>query len=123
MPFASVTWICSVVCAPAWPGTGDGVMMIVGRGTGITVTEVDTVLLLPLASSTVPVTTYVPAALKTWDAAAVPVTAPRSCTPLPSPQLTLRSRTAAPLVVAAVTTNENVAGSPALGEVVGGVMT
>ncbi len=46
MPFASVTWICSVVCAPAWPGTGDGVMMIVGRGTGITVTEVDTVLLI-----------------------------------------------------------------------------
>ena len=52
-------------------------MMIVGRGTGITVTEVDTVLLLPLASSTVPLTRYVPAILKTCVTAAVPVTAPR----------------------------------------------
>ena len=86
-------------------------------------TEVDTVLLLPLASSTVPLTRYVPAILKTCVTAAVPVTAPKLCTPLPSPQLTLKSRTAEPLVAAAVITNENVAGSPALGAVVGGVMT
>ena len=42
---------------------------------------------------------------------------------MPSPQLTVTSRTALPLAVAAVTTNEKVAGNPALGGVVGGVIT
>ena len=53
---------------------------------------------------------------------ALPTTAPRSCI-APSPQFTVRSRIALPLVAAAVTTNVNVAGSPAVGAVVGGVIT
>ena len=41
---------------PATTVRGDGVMMMVGRGTGMTVTDVDTVLEFPDASVTVPVT-------------------------------------------------------------------
>jgi hypothetical protein len=41
----------------------------------------------------------------------------------PSPQLTTTSRIGLPLAVAAVTTNVNVDGSPAVGGVVGGVIT
>src|SRR6266487_4453123 len=52
----------------------------------------------------------------------LPVGAPRSCV-CPSPQFTETPRIALPLVAAAVTANVNVAGSPALGTVAGGVMT
>src|SRR5471030_3349322 len=112
----------NVVCVLTFPGTGDGVMMIVGRGTGITVTDVETVIELPPASTTVALIRYVAASLKTWVTVAVPETAPRSCVALPSPQFMVRSRTALPLVVAGVTTIEKAAGNPALGLVVGGVI-
>ena len=70
-------------------------MMIVGRGTGMTVTDVETVVEFPEASVTVPVTVYVQSLLYTWDATALPVTAP-SEVDFPSPQLTRSSRTALP---------------------------
>ncbi len=98
-----------------------GVMMIVGRGTGITVVDVDTIVLFPAASRTVPVITYVPEFLKTWVAVAVPDTWPRSCV-VPSPQFTERSRTALPFAAAAVTAKVKVAGNPTLGGVDGGVI-
>src|SRR4051795_11087967 len=52
----------------------------------------------------------------------LPVTAPRLCD-CPSPQSTVRSRTALPLEVAAVTAKVKAAGKPTLGGVVGGVIT
>jgi len=52
----------------------------------------------------------------------LPVTAPRSCDD-PSPQLTLTFVTKLPLAAAAVTAKVNNAGNPALGGVVGGVIT
>src|SRR3954447_278797 len=56
------------------------------------------------------------------DTTAFPVTAPRLCV-CPSPQSTVKSRTALPFDVAAVTANVNAAGKPTLGGVVGGVIT
>src|SRR5439155_5935096 len=52
----------------------------------------------------------------------LPVIAPRCWMSLPSPQLTVTSRIAEPLVAAAVTANVKVAGNPALGIVAGGVI-
>jgi hypothetical protein len=57
IPEGTVTWIVKVVCAFALAGTGENVMTTVGAGTGMTVTAVDTVLVFPDASETVPVTT------------------------------------------------------------------
>src|SRR3954452_748195 len=56
------------------------------------------------------------------DTTAFPVTAPRLCV-CPSPQSTVKSRTALPFDVAAVTAKVNAAGKPTLGGVVGGVIT
>src|SRR5438046_4962656 len=96
--------------------------MTVGRGTGMTVVVVDVVLRLPIASVTVPDITNVPTRLNTCDTTALPVTAPRLCV-VPSPQSTVRSRTALPFDVAAVTANVKEAGSPTLGGLAGGVIT
>src|SRR5881397_354674 len=109
--------MASVVCAPTLPGTGDGVMMIVGRGTGITVTDVETVAVLPPTSRTVPVIGYVPAVLKTWLTVVLEI-APRSWLAVPSPQLTVTLRTASP--AGAVAANVKVAGRFALGAGDGG---
>src|SRR5712692_5795196 len=98
--------MASVVWAPTLPGTGDGVMMIVGRGTGITVTDVETVAVLPPTSRTVPVL------LKTWLTVVLEI-APRSWLAVPSPQLTVTFRTASP--AGAVAANVKVAGRFALG--------
>src|ERR1700688_826471 len=95
--------------------------MIPGRGTGTTVTGVDWVFELPAASVTTPVTRKTPVLPYVCDAMAEPVTAPRSVVP-PSPQLTLRSRTALPFVAAGVTTKVKFAGSPTLGAGEGGVI-
>src|SRR5579864_3341180 len=57
------------------------------------------------------------------DTTAFPVTAPRSWTGEPSPQSTLKPLIALPLLVAAVTANVNDDGRPAVGAVVGGVIT
>src|SRR5438552_18340192 len=111
--------MASVVCAPTLPGTGDGVMMIVGRGTGITVTDVETVAVLPPTSRTVPVIEYVPEVLNTWLTVVLEI-APRSWA-VPSPQLTLTLRTASP--AGAVAANVNVAGRFTLGAGEGGVIT
>lgn len=97
--------------------------MMVGRGTGMTVTDVETVLEFPAASVTVPEMRYVSALLYTCDTTAVPEMAPRDCGREPSPQITLTSRTALPFVAATVTANVNDAGKPALGGVAGGVIT
>src|SRR6185436_6554527 len=56
-----------------------------------------------------------------WETTALPVTTPRLCDE-PSPQFTLTSRMALPLVVAAVTATVNDAGSPSPGGVGGGVI-
>jgi len=48
--------------------------MIVGRGTGITVVDVATVVVFPLASRTAAVITYVPELLNTCVAVAFPDT-------------------------------------------------
>src|SRR5581483_2112282 len=56
------------------------------------------------------------------DTTALPLTAPRLCV-WPSPHETVRSRTALPFDVAAVTANVNAAGKPTLGGLVGGVIT
>jgi hypothetical protein len=52
----------------------------------------------------------------------LPVTAPRDCLS-PSPQSTVTSRTALLFCAGTVTANVNDAGNPALGGVVGGVIT
>jgi hypothetical protein len=52
----------------------------------------------------------------------LPVIAPRSWVGVPSPQFTVTSRIGLGFVVAGVTTNVNVAGTPALSGVVGGVI-
>src|SRR3954468_18615191 len=56
------------------------------------------------------------------ETTALPVTAPRLCV-VPSPQSTVRSRTALPFEVAGVTAKVNAAGKPTLGGLVGGVIT
>src|SRR4029453_10950518 len=96
MPLGSVTWIVSVVWVFTFPGTGDGVMMMVGFGTGITVIDVETFDELPKTSVTVPVITKVPADLKTWLTLTLPEIAPRSCAGEPSPQSTLTFRIESP---------------------------
>src|SRR4029077_3766209 len=120
MPLGSVTWIVSVVWVFTFPGTGDGVMMMVGFGTGITVTDVETFDELPKTSVTVPVITKVPAVLKTWLTLAGAEIAPRSCAAVPSPQSTLTFRTESP--GGADAANVKVAGRFALGSVLGGVI-
>src|SRR4029078_159611 len=96
-------------------------MMMVGRGTGITETEVCCVTTLPEASVRTAVRLYVPADRYTCVTVAFVLTAPRSWS-VPSPQVTVRLRTA-PAPVGTVTAKVNVAGRPALGGVVGGVIT
>ena len=98
-------------------------MMIVGFGTGMTVMLVETVLMLPELSVNVAEITKLPALKNTWETTLLPVNAPSDCGRLPSPQLTVTSLIALPLLAAAVTANVNDAGSPALGGVVGGVIT
>src|SRR4029077_12317778 len=122
MPVATVTWTVRVVELPAWPGFGDWLTTIPGRGTGTTATDVDTAVELPAASVRVAVTILLPWLLYVCAPRGVPVTAPRSVVS-PSPQRTMRSRTALPLAAAAVIAKVKFAGSPTLGGVVGGVMT
>ncbi len=88
----------------------------------MTVTDVDTLTEFPATSVTVAVTVKVSSSSKTWDATAVPVTAPRFEVS-PSPQFTRSSRTALPFCAAAVTANVKLAGSPTLGGDDGGVIT
>ena len=81
-PVGGVTWIWNVTLTvgDVLAGT-DGVMMIVGDATGITLTEVETVLVFPQASETVPETVYVLVAIAsgyTCEMTALPVIAPRS---------------------------------------------
>ena len=93
---------------------------MVGRGTGITVTEVETELVLLEASVTVADTTFVPGDVYTWAAGWLPVTEPSAdCDP--SPHSTTTLLTALPLT-AGVITNVKVAGSPTLGAVGGKLM-
>src|SRR5215203_1690195 len=79
--------------APVQEAGTDGVMMIVGDATVITLTAVDTVETLPDASVTVAVTLYEPVASKVCDTTALPLTAPRSWL-VPSPQFTRTFRIA-----------------------------
>src|SRR5205809_5848257 len=115
-PVGAVIWILKFTFAGWMNDVAENVMMMVGRGTGITDTPVDTLTELPAVSVSVAVTVYGPGFLNTCDTTALPVTAPRSCVE-PSPQFTKTSRTALPLAAAAVTTNVNDAGNPALGGV------
>src|SRR5580658_4664363 len=99
---------------------GDAVTMMVGRGIGITVTDVEVGIVLPALSVNVAETVYVPGLVYTCATIWFPETTPRSCV-WPSPQTTVTSRATAPLATL-VTANVNDAGRPALGGVLGGVI-
>jgi hypothetical protein len=93
-----------------------------GCGRGLTPTDVDAVTTLPKLSVTVARIVNVPAEENVCETVVAAVIAPRCCRPLPSPQSTVTSLIADPFVAGTATVNVNVAGSPALGTVAGGVM-
>jgi hypothetical protein len=99
-----------------------GVMMIVGKVGAITVTRVVTLVVLPDASVADALTSYGPGFTKVCETTAFPVTAPSSDT-VPSFQSTVTVLIALPFCAGTVTAIVNVAGTPAFGGVVGGVMT
>src|SRR5689334_21348156 len=95
-------------------------MLMVGEATGMTLTDVELLTLLPAESVSVPVIVYVPALVKTCVTVVLALMAPRS-SELPSPQSRWMFRIVSP-VGTVPTPTVNVAGRPALGRALGGVI-
>ena len=113
----------AIVNTAGRPALGELVGGVIVRVTvvGFTITTFETVTLFPKLSVTTAEMVYVPAVRYVCATDVVPLSAPRSLV-CPSPQSTITLRIVLGLVVAAPTSNEKRAGSPAVGAVVGGLI-